>query len=160
MTNPEELKHELEIKKDFNFINDSLINVYDSIMRIEESELRKSRFKDITAKEVHLVHTIGLHDRKTTSQVARILKLSKGTLTANLNTLERKGYVMRIANQEDRRIINLGLTSKGRLLYRAHDAFHRLLVERFLKGFDDDDIRLIKQAMINLEDFIDEVSAK
>ncbi|APR07922.1 DNA-binding transcriptional repressor MarR [Lentilactobacillus parabuchneri] len=149
-----------EIKKDFNFINDSLINVYDSIMRIEESELRKSRFKDITAKEVHLVHTIGLHDRKTTSQVARILKLSKGTLTANLNTLERKGYVMRIANQEDRRIINLGLTSKGRLLYRAHDAFHRLLVERFLKGFDDDDIRLIKQAMINLEDFIDEVSAK
>ena len=124
-----------EIKKDFNFINDSLINVYDSIMRIEESELRKSRFKDITAKEVHLVHTIGLHDRKTTSQVARILKLSKGTLTANLNTLERKGYVMRIANQEDRRIINLGLTSKGRLLDRAHDVFARLLVVRFLKGF-------------------------
>ncbi|GAA2966926.1 MarR family winged helix-turn-helix transcriptional regulator [Lentilactobacillus parakefiri] len=149
-----------EIKKDTDFINESLINVYDSIMRIEESEIRKSRFKDITAKEVHLVHTIGLHDRKTTSEVAHILKLSKGTLTANLNNLERKGYVMRIANQEDHRIINLGLTSKGRLLYRAHDAFHTLLVKRFLRGFNDDDIRLIKQAMVNLEDFIDEVSAK
>ncbi|PAK83341.1 MarR family winged helix-turn-helix transcriptional regulator [Lentilactobacillus parakefiri] len=149
-----------EIKKDTDFINESLINVYDSIMRIEESEIRKSRFKDITAKEVHLVHTIGLHDRKTTSEVAHILKLSKGTLTANLNNLERKGYVMRIANQEDHRIINLGLTSKGRLLYRANDAFHTLLVKRFLRGFNDDDIRLIKQAMVNLEDFIDEVSAK
>ncbi|MDH5107628.1 MarR family winged helix-turn-helix transcriptional regulator [Lentilactobacillus kefiri] len=149
-----------EIKKDYDFINESLINVYDSIMRIEESEIRRSRFKDITAKEVHLVHTIGLHDRKTTSQVAHILKLSKGTLTANLNTLERKGYVMRIANQEDHRIINLGLTSKGRLLYRAHDAFHKLLVKRFLKGFDNDEIHLIKQAMVNLEEFIDEVSAK
>ncbi|GAA3201364.1 MarR family winged helix-turn-helix transcriptional regulator [Lentilactobacillus kefiri] len=149
-----------EIKKDYDFINESLINVYDSIMRIEESEIRRSRFKDITAKEVHLVHTIGLHDRKTTSQVAHILKLSKGTLTANLNTLERKGYVMRIANQEDHRIINLGLTSKGRLLYRAHDAFHKLLVQRFLKGFDNDEIHLIKQAMVNLEEFIDEVSAK
>lgn len=149
-----------EIKKDTDFINESLINVYDSIMRIEESEIRKSRFKDITAKEVHLVHTIGLHDRKTTSEVAHILKLSKGTLTANLNNLERKGYVMRIANQEDHRIINLGLTSKGRLLYRAHDAFHKLLVKRFLRGFNDDDIHLIKQAMVNLEDFIDEVSAK
>ena len=83
-----------EIKKDTDFINESLINVYDSIMRIEESEIRKSRFKDITAKEVHLVHTIGLHDRKTTSEVAHILKLSKGTLTANLNNLERKGYVI------------------------------------------------------------------
>lgn len=149
-----------EIKQDTDFINESLINVYDSIMRIEESEIRKSRFKDITAKEVHLVHTIGLHDRKTTSEVANILKLSKGTLTANLNNLERKGYVMRIPNEEDHRIINLGLTSKGRLLYRAHDAFHKLLVQRFLKGFNDDDIHLIKQAMVNLEDFIDEVSAK
>ncbi|GAD16707.1 MarR family winged helix-turn-helix transcriptional regulator [Lentilactobacillus otakiensis] len=149
-----------QIKQDTGFINESLINVYDSIMRIEESEIRKSRFKDITAKEVHLVHTIGLHDRKTTSEVAHILKLSKGTLTANLNNLERKGYVMRIPNVEDHRIINLGLTSKGRLLYRAHDAFHKLLVQRFLKGFNDDDIHLIKQAMVNLEDFIDEVSAK
>ncbi|KRK88386.1 MarR family winged helix-turn-helix transcriptional regulator [Lentilactobacillus sunkii] len=149
-----------EIKKDYDFINESLINVYDSIMRIEESEIRKSRFKDITAKEVHLVHTIGLHDRKTTSQVAHILKLSKGTLTANLNNLERKGYVMRIPNVEDHRIINLGLTSKGRLLYRAHDAFHKLLVQRFLKGFGDSEIHLIKQAMVNLEEFIDEVSAK
>ncbi len=67
---------------------------------------------------------------------------------------------MRIANQEDHRIINLGLTSKGRLLYRAHDAFHKLLVQRFLKGFDNDEIHLIKQAMVNLEEFIDEVSAK
>ncbi len=102
-----------EIKADYNFISDSLVDIYDQIMRIEESEIKKSRFKDITAKELHLVHTIGLHDRKTTSEVARILRLSKGTLTANLNNLERKGYISRLTNQQDRRIINLALTDKA-----------------------------------------------
>ncbi|MDN6543383.1 MAG: MarR family transcriptional regulator, partial [Lentilactobacillus parabuchneri] len=43
-----------EIKEDYNFISDSLVDIYDQIMRIEESEIKKSRFKDITAKELHL----------------------------------------------------------------------------------------------------------
>ncbi len=149
-----------EIKSEYNFISDALIDIYDQIMRIEESEIKRSRFKDITAKELHLVHTIGLHDRKTTSEVAEILRLSKGTLTANLNTLERKGYITRIANQKDHRIINLALTSKGRLLYRAHYAFHRQLVETVLKNFEGPDIKKMKQALINVEEFIDGVSGK
>lgn len=149
-----------EIKDDYNFISEALIDIYDQIMRIEESEIRKSRFKDITTKELHLIHTIGLHDRKTTSEVSRVLKLSKGTLTANLNNLEKKGYIIRMINQQDRRIINLGLTSKGRLLYRAHYAFHRQLVESCLKGFDGSDIRKMRQALVNVEKFIDEVSSK
>lgn len=147
-------------RADYRFINDALVDIYDNIMRIEEGSIKQSRFKDITAKELHLVHAIGLHSYKTTSEVAKTLNLSKGTLTANLNVLERKGYIVRTTNQQDRRIINLGLTSKGRLLYRAHDAFHRQLVEGFLKGFDQDEVQLIKQAMVNLQTFIDEVSLK
>ena len=88
------------------------------------------------------------------------MRLSKGTLTANLNNLERKGYISRIRNQRDRRIINLVLTSKGRLLYRAHYAFHRKLVEQCLKGFDGSDIKKMKQALMNVEDFIGEVSGR
>lgn len=86
--------------------------------------------------------------------------MSKGTLTAHLNNLERKGYIERHRNPDDRRVINLGLTSKGRLLYRVHDAFHRRLVNSFLAGMDDDDRQLIKQALMNLEEFLDEAQKK
>ena len=147
-----------EKKSDFNFISESMIDVYDSIMRIEESEIRKSRFKDVTAKELHLVHAIGLHRQRATTEVANYLKLSKGTLTANINTLVRKGYVMRIPNQIDRRIINLKLTDRGRLLYRAHSAFHSTLVKSVLDGFSDDNIEVIEQVLKKLLKFIDEVS--
>jgi DNA-binding MarR family transcriptional regulator len=145
-------------KSDYKFINDELVDVYDIILRIEERSIRKSRFKDINIKQMHLVHAIGLHSKKTTSEVAHILKLSKGTLTANLNILERKGYIIRVHNHNDHRVINLKLTSKGRLLYRAHSAFHQQLVKSFLKGFNDDEVRLIRKAIINLREFLDKAS--
>lgn len=147
-------------KQDQNYINNALVDVYDNIMRFEEQQIRGSRFQDINARELHIVHAIGLHDHKTTSQVAREFRMSKGTLTAHLNNLERKGYIERHRNPDDRRVINLGLTSKGRLLYRVHDAFHRRLVNSFLAGMDDDDRQLIKQALMNLEEFLDEAQKK
>ncbi|WP_283679096.1 MarR family transcriptional regulator [Lentilactobacillus sp. Marseille-Q4993] len=152
------LDRENKKNSDFKLISDSMIDIYDSIMRIEETEIRKSRFKDVTAKELHLVHAIGLHEHKTTSEVGNYLKLSKGTLTANLNTLQKKGYIRRVQNQRDRRIINLELTDKGRLLFRAHDAFHHALVKRVLDDFSDDSIDIIEQVLDNLLGFIDEVS--
>lgn len=147
-------------KQDQNYINNALVDVYDNIMRFEEQQIRGSRFRDINARELHIVHAIGLHDHKTTSQVAREFRMSKGTLTAHLNNLERKCYIERHRNPDDRRVINLGLTSKGRLLYRVHDAFHRRLVNSFLAGMDDDDRQLIKQALMNLEEFLDEAQKK
>ncbi|KRM61846.1 transcriptional regulator [Paucilactobacillus vaccinostercus DSM 20634] len=144
--------------EDFLFINDSLVEIFDKILRIEERELRKSRFKDITINELHLVHAITLHEQKTTSAVAHELHLSKGSLTSSVNMLVKRGYVERIRNQQDRRVINLTLTSKGRLLYRAHDAFHRQLVKSFLIGMDENDMPLIKRALTNLQNFVDEAT--
>lgn len=152
-------KASVDIKReDFKFINDALVDVFDRILRIEESELRKSQFKDVTINELHLVHAITLHEHKTTTAVANELHLSKGSLTSSVNTLVRRGYVMRIRNQQDRRVINLGLTSKGRLLYRAHDAFHSQLVKSFLNGMDEDDLPLVKKAVVNLRNFLDEAA--
>lgn len=143
-------------KEDQRFINNALVDVYDNIMRIEEKSIKKSQFSDITVKELHLIHAIGLGSNKSISEVARLLNLSKGTLTINLNILERKGYLNRIQNKKDRRITNLKLTRKGKLLYRAHDAFHKKLVASFLSGFDDDEVHLIKRAMIKLQGFVKE----
>lgn len=54
-------------KQDQNYINNALVDVYDNIMRFEEQQIRGSRFRDINARELHIVHAIGLHDHKTTS---------------------------------------------------------------------------------------------
>ena len=79
-------------------------------------------------------------------------------MTAMTDRLIKKGYVERIRDQEDRRIVRLALTKRGRLLYRAHRAFHNMMVKSFLKGMNAEEIKVIKKAMQNLEDFVDQHS--
>ncbi|KRN04029.1 MarR family winged helix-turn-helix transcriptional regulator [Holzapfeliella floricola] len=145
-------------KAEHDFINEALANVYDNILRIEEKELKKSSFSDITVKEVHLVHAISLHEPKSASQIAKKMHLSRGTLTVNLRNLERKGLIHRTKNSQDQRVTDITLTKRGRVLYRAHNAFHSKMVDRFLAGFNLDELKVVKHALVNLQDFLDELT--
>jgi DNA-binding MarR family transcriptional regulator len=55
-------------------------------------------------------------------------------------------------------VTRLTLTNKGKLLYRAHDAFHRQIVKSFIKGMDGNEVKVIKRALINLEDFLSDIT--
>ncbi|MCI5762152.1 MAG: MarR family transcriptional regulator [Ligilactobacillus agilis] len=139
-------------------INDSLVRIYSGIMWIEENELRKSKFNDLTMREMHAIHAISMYDHKSASEVAKELHLTPGTLTAMVDRLVRKGYVKRLRSEDDRRVIRLGLTKKGQVIYRAHEAFHNMMVRSFLKDLDATEIKTIEKALWNLEQFLREHS--
>ncbi|WP_251546630.1 MarR family winged helix-turn-helix transcriptional regulator [Limosilactobacillus caecicola] len=141
---------------DYQIINKALIKVYSGIVYIEEHELKKSRFSDITIKEMHAIDAISMYDHQTISKVAEKLHLTPGTMTSMTDRLIRKGYVERIRDKDDRRVVRLMLTKRGRLLYRAHRAFHNMMVERFLKDINPDELKIVKKALKNLEGFVEE----
>ena len=124
-------------------------------MKVEERELRKSEFKDISLRELHAIDAITMYEHKTSSQVASELMVTAGSLSTMVNNLVRKGYVIRINGEDDRRIIRLGLTSRGRLIYRAHDSFHRHMVKKFIAGFDNEQVAIIERALLNLRAFLE-----
>ncbi|KRL84259.1 MarR family winged helix-turn-helix transcriptional regulator [Ligilactobacillus apodemi] len=144
--------------KTSRYINDALVQIYSGILWIEEKELKKSRFNDLTIKEMHAINAISMYNHKTASEVARELHLTPGSLTATIDRLVKKGYVERIRGNDDRRVIRLGLTKKGRLMYRAHDAFHHKMVEGFLKDTTPEELQVIEKAIKNLENFLSEHS--
>ncbi|GBG94581.1 MarR family transcriptional regulator [Ligilactobacillus salitolerans] len=139
-------------------ISDSLVRIYTNILRIEESALRKSQFNNLTIQEMHAINAISMYDHKTASRVAKELHLTPGTLTSTIDRLTKKGYVERIRSEDDRRVVRLGLTRKGRVEYRAHAAFHEKLVKGFLQGFDEKEVQVIQRALKNLEEFMNEHS--
>lgn len=144
------------MNKDYQEINEALIRAYNGILWIEENELKKSQFKDLTIKEMHAIDVISMYNHQTVSQIARQLHVSPGTMTATTDRLVRKGYAQRFRDEEDRRVIRIGLTHKGRVLYRAHRAFHNMMVDGFLKDMDDEELKVVHKAMQNLEDFLQE----
>ena len=113
-------------------VNDYLVSVFNDILVIEESELKKSQFKDLSITEMHTIEAIGMYKKKTTTEVAKELSITVGTLTIAINRLVKKEYVERIRSEDDRRVVKLGLTKKGKLLYRVHQHFHREMVKGVL----------------------------
>ena len=142
------------MEPDLKTVNDYLVSVFNDILTIEESELKKSQFKDLSITEMHTIEAIGMYKKKTTSEVAKELSITVGTLTTANNKLVKKDYVERIRSEDDRRVVKLGLTKKGKLLYRVHQHFHREMVKNILDGMATDEQQALLAALKNLHDFL------
>lgn len=137
-------------------VNDYLVSVFNDILTIEESELKKSQFNDLSITEMHTIEAIGMYKKKTSSEVAKELSINVGTLTVAINNLVKKGYVERLRSEDDRRVVKLGLTKKGKLLFRVHQHFHREMVKNILKGMEQEEEQALLRALKNLHDFLQE----
>ncbi|MGF1918528.1 fatty acid biosynthesis transcriptional regulator FabT [Enterococcus faecalis] len=137
-------------------VNDYLVSVFNDILTIEESELKKSQFNDVSITEMHTIEAIGMYKKKTSSEVAKELSITVGTLTVAINNLVKKGYVERLRSEDDRRVVKLGLTKKGKLLFRVHQHFHREMVKNILKGMEQEEEQALLRALKNLHDFLQE----
>ncbi len=136
--------------------NDVLLDIFDGILITEEKALRTGSFSDLTIAELHTLESIGLYDTKTMSETAAALGVTTGTLTVAVDRLVRKGYVTRERDMGDRRIVRVKLTRKGKLAYRIHNKFHRLLVERITDGLDEERRDILLGMLENISGFIRE----
>lgn len=105
---------------------------------------------------MHTIEAISMYKKKTTSEVAKELSITVGTLTIAINKLVKKGYVERIRSEDDRRVVKLGLTKKGRLIYRVHQHFHREMIKAVLSGMDKEEADALLRALGNLHAFLQE----
>lgn len=144
------------MEPDLETVNDYLVSVFNDILTIEESELKKSQFNDLSITEMHTIEAIGMYKKKTSSEVAKELSITVGTLTVAINNLVKKGYVERIRSEDDRRVVKLGLTKKGKLLFRVHQHFHKEMVRRILSRMGTVEEHALLKALKNLHDFLRE----
>ncbi|MDR2833033.1 MAG: MarR family transcriptional regulator [Streptococcaceae bacterium] len=142
------------MKPDIQTVNEYLVSIFNDILTIEEAELQKSMFSDISIKEMHTIEAIGLYRKKTSSQVAKELMITVGTLTVAINNLEKKGYVERIRSEDDRRVVKLGLTKKGKLVFRVHQSFHREMVKNILGDMNEEEATALLKALKNLHGYL------
>ena len=142
---------------DYQRINDYLTSIFNNVLVIEEVSLRGSRFKDISIKERHTIDVVGKFPNATPSQVSKELMVTLGTVTTSLNNLERKGYIERLRSDQDRRVVHLHLTKKGRLVHRLHKRFHKAMVERIIEGMSPEEMDVMSKGLINLYQFLEDL---
>ena len=67
-----------------------------------------------------------------------------------MNSLVKKGYATRERSEQDRRVVFIHLTLKGRKAYHHHAEFHRKMTDAVLDVLDENEALVLAKALDRL----------
>ncbi len=135
-------------------LHEVFVKVFKDITGIEESEIRTKGYQGATLNDMRVIETIGIGRPKNMSSVAKALSVTTGTLTISVNSLVKKGFVERVRSEQDRRVVLVSLTEKGRQIYERHQRFHDELVKGIVSQLDEQEKVLLERILSNLNQYI------
>lgn len=141
------------MSKTINVVNEILVDIFNDILTIEQRALSEGEFKDLSITEIHTIEAISMYEARSMSEVAMDLNITVGTLTTAINNLVKKGYVERKRIEEDRRVVLIQLTKKGKLAYRIHEKFHKDMVKDTIEGLSEGEEDVLVTALEKLNGF-------
>ena len=134
----------------YQTLNEVLVNLFRDIMDIEQKAIITEEYKDLTNNDMHVIEAIGTEEPKNMSTIARLLSVTVGTLTIAMNSLVKKGYVIRQRGTADRREVYISLSEKGRGAYEHHARFHRTMIDSVSKELTPEQLELLVETLTKL----------
>lgn len=134
-------------------LNSLLVKFFRRITMIEEEQLVTEEFNDITYNDMHVIEAVGLKEPQKMSQIAKEMRVTTGTLTKAVNSLEKKGYVMRQRIERDKRVVNIVLTERGIHAYNHHERFHQEMIAYVLDHISETESEVLRKALEKLMDY-------
>ena len=136
-------------------INELLVNLFYHVMDMEAEAVITEEFRDITNNDMHIIEAIGIDEQKNMSAIAHKLSVTVSTLTTNMNGLEKKGYIIRTRSSEDKRVVLVTLTEKGKKAFYHHRDFHKNMIKAIVKNLSDEEMEILYRCLVNLDRFFD-----
>lgn len=134
-------------------LNELLVNLFNHVMDTEAKAVITEEFKDITNNDMHIIEAIGVEEPRSMSMIAKRLSVTVSTLTINMNGLEDKGYVIRERSRQDKRMVLVTLTEKGRKAFFHHRDFHKNMIKAIVKDLDEEEAKVLIRCLENLNTF-------
>ena len=141
-------------------LNEMLVYLFNHVMAVEAVAVITEEFKDISNNDMHIIEAVGIDKPRNMSEIARKLSVTVGTLTTNMNALEKKGYIVRTRSEQDKRVVYTTLTERGKKAFYHHRDFHKKMIKAALKGLGDDEKKVLYKCLTQLNDFFSPESSE
>jgi len=143
---------------EYNITSQSIRNLFfefqSNLMFYERKFLKKFQINDITPNEAKILHLIGTLENKSMSEIADKLKVTYGTLSTTINSLVKKGYLIRTRHKPDRRVIVLYLTKKCTDIIKRHEIFHFELINQLITSLSREKVIILSEILSKLNQII------
>ena len=142
----------------YGTLNEVLVRLFRDIMDIEQQAIITQEFQDLTNNDMHVIEAIGTGEPKNMSTIAKELSVTVGTLTIAMNSLVKKGYVTRQRGKEDRRVVYISLSDKGKAAFEHHAKFHREMIDGVLNQLSENEVEVLIKALTGLNTWFRSIS--
>ncbi len=103
----------------------------------------------------HILFLLQRNGPKKMSELAIALHLTPGAITTASDHLNEQGYISRIRDEEDRRVVHLELTEKGDLKLKELQSEGKKIMKLVFNNVSEEDIAkmnmIFKDAAINID---------
>ena len=110
---------------------------------LEAEFIKKYQEEGFTARQIIYIDTIDMLGNPNLGEIARVLKLSKPSVTAIVDKLASKGYIEKFQSDEDRRSFHVHLSAKGKNLVKMHGETHNKIVDILQNNLDSKDLKAL-----------------
>lgn len=107
-----------------------LLQMAENLPLFKKLDFSDSLPKNLTFTEMHTITLIGRLGAPRMSELAARGHVTQGTMTGMINKLVDKGYVKRTRGTEDRRVVQVRLTARGRQVDKIHEQHHMDLIDK------------------------------
>lgn len=138
-------------------LNHFLVDVFNEILKTEETLVSNSGFKDLSLREMHVIEAVcnakGNSENNSAASIAAALRITAGTLTTTVSLLEKKGYLLRQRDEKDKRIVRIFATEDGLSANLTHQKFHEEMVDYVLSALSPEETDLFIRALGSVSSF-------
>lgn len=119
-------------------------NVFDMtkcLMKLQEKYLESVRY-EFNLSRIEIIILTFLYNNPSYDSARDIVEfrmLQRGNVSAAVDTLEKKGYLIRYTDPDDKRIVHLKLTEQTDDIVRAIEEKQEALVSCIFAGFSEDE---------------------
>ncbi|MBD3254942.1 MAG: MarR family transcriptional regulator [Candidatus Lokiarchaeota archaeon] len=123
--------------------------------QIDRISFRIHGVEDITPPQMFILRQLWMEDGLQLKELAERGNCSRATMTGVVDSLEKKGYILRTPNLEDRRSYLIKLTSKGK-----ESKEYKLPIDKerkdYFRAFSTEDLNTLYQLLKKLLNSIQE----
>lgn len=119
--------------------------------------IMKEQIGDDLTSDQHLVmRTIHKNGTCTSSQLAEFFYVNRSAITAIINRLSAKGFIKRVPDERDRRVIHLHLTERGKEVVSQGEEKIRNVVGMYLSQLEEEEIASFLKTFEKLANIVKE----
>lgn len=140
--------------RDIKKIKNMMVDIFALVEKLEEESVKGSSFENLSLTEVRTLAAIGRGRPRTMTNVSSVLGISVSTLTTAINKLVKKGYVERLKDKNDKRIVRLALTEAGVRVVVEHEKYGDSIVDEALRRLSKNERNRIERVLTEIDSYM------